>query len=100
MRRGCGTWPQLRQIVALENVEHLDERDAARAGRRHRDDLVAAIRAFHGRAADRIVILQILARDEAAVREHLLLQRLRRLALVETGWPLRGDPLERSRELR
>ncbi len=47
--------------------------DAARAERRHRDHVVAAVGAGHRHALLRLVVLQVLARDEAAVRHHLLL---------------------------
>ena len=56
----------VREIVAFEDVEHLDQHDAARGGRRHRDDVVAAIGAAHGRAFDRAIILEIVGGHDAA----------------------------------
>ena len=96
--RGRGE-PHRLEVVALEDVQHLDQADAAGRGRRHRDHLVAAVGALDRRAPDRGVVLEILARDQAAVREHFLLEQQRRLAFVEAGRPLRGDAVERAREI-
>ena len=41
---------QRREVVRLEDVEHRHQRDPAGARGRHRDDVVAAVRALDGRA--------------------------------------------------
>ena len=74
--------------------------DAAGAGRRHRDDLVSAVGALDRRPLLRRVVLQIVARDQSAVRQHLFFERERGFALVEAGRTLRRDALERAREIR
>ncbi len=79
---------QRARMEALQHVEHLDQRHAARAWRRHRDELVAPISAFHRRPPDGSVILQILTRDEAAVRQHFFFEQGRGFALIETGGTL------------
>ena len=100
MDRGRRLRTQPREVVAFEHIQHLDQPDAARADRRHGENFVAAIGAFDRRAADGPVVLQVLACNQTAVREHLLLEREGRLALVEPGRPLAGDALERVREIR
>ena len=44
--RVSGPTAHLRDVVALEDVEHLDDRDAAGADRRHGDHFVAAVGAL------------------------------------------------------
>jgi hypothetical protein len=88
-----------REIVAFEQVQHLDQHDAARARRRHRDHLVAAVGAANRRPFLCRVVLQIFARDQAAVGQHLLFEQHRRLALVEAGRPFGRNPLERPCEI-
>ena len=83
------------QVVALEDVQLLEQADAARADRRHRDDVVAAIGAGERRALLRLIGLQVRPRDEAAVCRHVLLDEGGRLAFVESGRALVGDALQR-----
>ena len=86
------------QIERLEHVQHLDERDAARRRRRHRDDLVAAIHRAQRLADGRLVFLQVFECEDAAARLHLGDDELRRLAFVEVA-RVRLDPLQRGGEL-
>ena len=87
------------EVVALQHVQHLGHGDAAGAGRRHADDLVAAVGAAGGLALLRLVLLQVVAGDEAVVGLHLLLDQRRGLAFVEPGRALVGNALERLREV-
>ena len=57
---------ELRQVEALEDVEDLHEMDAARARRRHRDDLLPAIGSPHGRPDHRPVRGEVADRHDAA----------------------------------
>ena len=91
--------PIAREVVALEDVEHLDQRDAAGARRRHRDDLVAAIRAADRRALLRLVLREILLGDQPAVAPHLRGDQSRGLARVEAVAALVADARERTREI-
>src|SRR5207249_5871596 len=59
-----------------------------------------AIGAPDRRATNRRVAPQIVARDQAVVREHLLFDRQRRLALVEARRSFGGNPAKCARELR
>ena len=100
MRRRRRPGPGGGQVVALQDVEHLDEGRAPGANRRHRDDGVAAIGAGNRRPAHGAVGGKILTRDQTAVRRHLPLDELGGLALVEPGRALLGDAHQRSREVR
>src|SRR2546423_4925267 len=71
------------EIVALENVEHFDERDTAGARRRHRDDFVAAVATANRSALLCLVLRQILGGDETATTLHLLGEESRGFAEVE-----------------
>ncbi len=85
---------ELAEIVALQNVEHLDQRHAAGGGRRHGDDIVAAIAAAHRRALDRAVILQIVRRHDAAGAAHRGRDLRGGTAFVEGARPAVGDRLQ------
>src|SRR5262245_8669356 len=93
-----GARPIFREVVTLEDVEHLQERRAAGADRRHRDDVIPAVLSGEWRAFLGFVVLEILFRDETAVRLHLLGEKSRGRSLVETARPAFGDALERIRE--
>ena len=86
-------------VVALEDVQHLDHRGPAGTRRRHREDLVAAVFAPDRLPDHRPVVLQVLEGDESAVRRHLGSQELRGLALVEPGRPVLQDPVEAGRQV-
>src|SRR5947207_4092108 len=79
------------EIVALEDVQHLHERGTTRAWRRHRDDLVAAVSAANRCALFRLVLRQILHRDESAAASHFLGQQTGCLTAVESVAPLYAD---------
>ena len=89
----------MRQIVAFENVEHLDQFDAARGRRRHRDDVVAAIGAAHRRALDGAVTVEIVGRHYAAGGLHGGGDFVRDRPLVEGARALARDRLERVGEI-
>ena len=81
----------LRQIVAFEDVEHLDQRDAAGGGRRHRDDVIAAISPAHRLALDRAIVFQIVRRHHAAGRLHRGGELFRDRAFVKRARSVFGD---------
>ena len=87
------------QVVALEDVERFDDRDAPGAGRRHANQLVAAIVALDDLALLRLILLQVVTGDEAVVGLHLLLDQRGGLAFVEPARPLIGDPLQGTRQV-
>ena len=94
-----GQQPLRLEVVRLEDVQHLDQRHAAGADRRHRDDLVAAIEAAQRRALPGLVLRQILSRDQAAVRFHVVGDAIRDPAFVEDVGAVRGDRAERLAEI-
>ena len=59
-------------VVAFENVEELDQVDAATGGRRAAGDLVSAIRTAHGHALDRAIGREIVERDDPTLARHVL----------------------------
>ena len=95
-RRGSGA--ALLVSRAFEDAEHLEQREAAGARRRRRDDRVVAVLAFERRALDRPVAFEIRQRDDAAVRRHLLGKPPRRVALVEFLRAVGRDPFQRARQ--
>ena len=87
------------EIERLEDVEHLDQRDAAGARRRHRDDLVAAVGAAYRRALLGLVGGEILLRDQPAVGLHVLGDAIGDPALVEGVGAVGGDRAQRLAEI-
>ena len=85
--------------IRLEDVQHLDQRHAAGAGRRHRDDLVAAERASNRRALLRCVRREIGLRDQAAVGRHVLGDAIGDPSLVEDVGAVRRDRAQRLAEV-
>ncbi len=69
---------------ALEDAEHLEQRDAAGARRRRGDDGVVLVLAGQRRALDRLVALEIGQRDDAAVLRHLARRSASRSRLRRT----------------
>ena len=87
-----GAEPHRGDIVALENVQHLHDVHAGGRGRRRAEDFPAAIISPDRRALDGLVRCEILARDEAAMRFHVIQQDVaertaieRRLAVARDG---------------
>src|SRR5262252_5053232 len=85
----------LAELVSFKNVEHLHQDYAAGGGRRHRDDAVAAIIAKGGRALDRPVALEILARHDAARRTDGGDELVGHGAAIEGPWSLLRDCTQR-----
>ena len=83
--------PDLAEIVALQNVEHLDQADAAGGGRRHGDDVVAAVCAAYHPALDGLVGGEIPRGHDAAGLLHSFGDLPRDAAAVESPWPACGD---------
>ncbi len=68
---GRGTCSRaLRPRTARARPHHLQQRDSAGAGRRHGDDLIAAIAAAQRCAFDRRIALEVGERDVAAIFRH------------------------------
>ncbi len=87
----------LLNLERLEHVQHLDQRHAARARRRHRDDVVAEERALDRRALLRAIAGEIGFADQAAVCRHVLGDAIGDPAGVERVRPVGRDRLEASR---
>ena len=89
-----------RDIKRLEHREHLQQRDAARTGRRHRDNLVSAVRAPQRFAFRGFVRLQIRQRDRAFVLGHRVGNLPRCFSGVEFARPFFLQPRKRGCEVR
>ena len=91
MRPQHAVGTELAAAVAFQDVEHLDQHHAARGGWRHRDDVVAAIAPAHRRAQQRLVVLEIIARHDAAFGPHRRDQLVGDGAFVEGARAVAGD---------
>ncbi len=100
MQAAGGVVPELGEIVAFEDVQDLDDMNAARRRRRHRDDIVAAIGSAHRLALNRRVGLEVFLGDEPAVPLHLIFDQLGNGPLVEPARALGGNGAERLGEVR
>ena len=87
------------QIVAFQNIEHLDQHDAAGRRRRHRDDVIAAISAAHRRALDGAIIFEIVGGHDAAGSLHRRGDLLRDVAVIECLRSALRDGRERGGEI-
>ena len=93
--------PALRlQIELFEDVQHLDQGDATRTGRCHRDDVVAAVGApdrgaFHGS-----ICCKVLFRDQPAVGFHVGCDEVRNGTRVERVGPSVRDRAQRPAQVR
>src|SRR4029453_1656864 len=81
------------------NVEHLDDRGAAGAWRRHADDVVAAIGALDDATLLRLIRLEVGHRDQTAVCLHLLFDERGSVPFIESRWALIGDARQRLRKI-
>ncbi len=75
----------------FQHVQHLDDMDTTGTGRRHGDDLVAAVLAGNRLAFHHFVIGQILFADQALVLAHFLHDLIGNGALVKGIAALLGD---------
>ena len=90
----------VREREALENVQRLDECNAARAHRRHRDDVVAAIGAVQWLAFDGFVGRQIALANESARALHFGVDEIGDGPAIETVGSVLGDQPQRARQIR
>ena len=88
---GRATRPARAEIEALEDVEHLEQHDAARGRRRKRVDLDPPVRARHRTAFDGSVGRQVGGTHDAAAARHLVGHLPGNLARVEDRRPLLGN---------
>jgi hypothetical protein len=88
------------KIEAFEDVEDLDEVNAARAGGRHGNDLVAAIDAANGRTQHRLVAGEVVCRHDPAGLSDRGGDALGDRAAIEAVRPPFGDALERCGKVR
>ena len=94
-----GIEPLFANWKAFENIEDFDHVRAARGGRRHRDDLMAAIGSAHRLALDRAVIGEVVEGHPPAVLAHRRDDFLGDRPLVETIRPVRRNAVERRGEI-
>src|SRR5579875_2131064 len=87
----------LREVEAFQYVERLDERDAARGGRRCADDGEVAVGALHGRPVLHLVAREVAGSDEAAAALHVRSDLARHLTGIEIIGLL-SDAFERPRK--
>src|SRR5262249_22458531 len=72
MERVRSAKPKRSDVVFLENIEHLDDVEGPRYGRRRADDVVAAIRAAQGIASNCTIAVQILPSNVSARSCHMI----------------------------
>ncbi len=85
--------------LTIQRLQHLDQRRAGRDRRRRREHHVAAEGAAHGRPLDDAVLLEILAREDAAVAGQVVDHPPRQIAAIERAGALRRDDAQRGGEI-
>ena len=90
--------PEFRQIVALKNIQDLDQCGSARRRRRRADDVVSAVRPAHRFTLFYFVLRQILNRDQASALLHGRGQFARHRSMIEVV-RVGGDPFQRARQV-
>ena len=80
-----GAEAERRDVVALQNIQHLRDVHAGGGGRRRPEDLPAAIIGPDRRALDGLVGCQVLARDEAAMGLHVIDEDVAERTRIERG---------------
>jgi len=74
------------QIVAFEDIQHLNQYRTARGWRRHRNDFISSIRSTQRRAFFRHITSEILESHEAVVTLHVFDDQTSCLAFIEFIW--------------
>ena len=97
-RRRSG--PRFLVAGALQHSQHLQNSNAAGAGRRRGDDFVIAIVAAQRRALDGLVLLQIVEGDQSAVGLHRGSEFVGDFSFVEIAGALVANALQSSGQLR
>ncbi len=87
-------------VVAFEDVEHLRDVDAGRRGRRRAQNFPAAIIAPDRQPLDGLDRGEIVARDEAAMRLHVVDQDVAERAAIERAFAVLRDIRQRLRIFR
>ena len=90
----------LPEIESFKDVQHLHHHHATRARRRHADDFVTAVAAANRFAFERLVIVQVLERDDAAILLHEVDDQARGLAAVKLVLAVFLDTFKRVSEVR
>ena len=90
--------PQRGDVISLRPLQKLRQRNTARTGRRHGDNLMPAIGKVHRRTPYRRIGRQILMGDEAAAAGHFIDQRIGDPALVKSGAALRANGRQCARQ--
>ena len=88
------------EIVGFQRVEHLHEQHPAGRGRRHGDDLVAAIAPEDGFAPNTPVLGEIFMADQSTAFAHLGDDEISRLARIKARAAIAPNTLERVTEIR
>ena len=84
---------------ALEDVQGLQQHDAAGRWLRHRDNVIAAIAAADRRPDDGLIRFQVVRRHDAAGVADRLHELGRDRTLVKSAWTLFGDRCQRRGEV-
>ena len=99
MQRGRRALLHVGHRKPFEDVQRLQQHDAAGRRQRHRDDVVAAIVAAHRRADHGLIRFQIVRRHDAAGIADRLRQLFGDRSFVKSARPLLGDGRKRRREI-
>ena len=90
---------ELCKIVAFEDVEHLDQMNATGGGRRHRNNVIAAIGPADRLAQDRAVIFHVLGGHDPAGLAHGGDDLVRDRTFVKSFRPVAGNRPQRDRKV-
>ena len=100
MDRLRGAEPERGDVVAFENIQHLRDVHAGGRGRRRPEDLPAAIIGADRRALDGLVGGEVFARDEAAMRLHVVDQDVAERPVIQRRCAVARDIGQRLRIFR
>ena len=99
MQRGRRALLHVAHRKAFQDIQHLQQHDAAGRGQRHRDDVIAAIAAAHRRADHGLIGFEIVQRHDAAGVADRLRQLFGDRPLVKPARALFGNRRERRRQI-
>jgi len=99
VNRGCIAPVHGSEVIAFQDIQHLNHRRPAGTRRRHAYDFISTIRAADRRTDLGLVPGEVLQRDKSAMRAKVVNQLFRDLTAIKSPRPLIVDQLQCMREV-